>query len=127
MKKQVLVVDDRPTVTRTVKTMLEYWRGYSVREENDPTNALSAALAFKPDLILLDIDMPEMDGGDIAREIHQQKDLRQTLVAFFTGLVTPQEAADYNAKGEEHVTLSKGLSLSDMMSAIDRLLQTAHA
>ena len=63
-KKRILVVDDLASDTRLLKRFLEGTNKYSVREENDAIAALSAAEEFKPHLILLDILMPDMDGGN---------------------------------------------------------------
>jgi len=61
-KKRILGVDDLASDTRLLKQQLEQSREFEVREENDPTAAVSTAEEFEPDLIVLDIMMPTMDG-----------------------------------------------------------------
>ena len=63
-KKRILVVDDKASDSQLVKNCLEQTNDYVVREENDPQKALATAEAFQPHLILLDVRMPGMDGGN---------------------------------------------------------------
>ena len=65
-KKRILVVDDQVQNTRLLKLYLEQTNDYVVREENDAKRALSAAEEFQPHLILLDVLMPGMNGGELA-------------------------------------------------------------
>ena len=65
-KKRILIVDDEPTFTKMVKLNLEQTGDFEVREEHRATAALATAREFKPHLVLLDVIMPSMDGGDLA-------------------------------------------------------------
>ena len=65
-KKRILVVDDEPSITRLLKLNLEQTNEYVVRAENDARAAIAAAEEFKPHLILLDVMMPGLDGGELA-------------------------------------------------------------
>jgi PleD family two-component response regulator len=65
-KRRILIVDDDANSTHLVKILLERSGPYLVLEENDATKADQAAHDFKPDVILLDIVMPKMDGGELA-------------------------------------------------------------
>lgn len=70
-------MDDEAGFTRLVKLNLEQTGNFVVRAVNDATNALQVAREFKPDLILLDIVMPKIDGGDIAARINEDIDLKK--------------------------------------------------
>src|SRR6185503_21291437 len=72
-KKRVLIIDDEASFARMVKLNLEKSGEFEVRVENKPTYALAAAREFKPDLILLDVIMPAMDGGDVANQIKRDR------------------------------------------------------
>jgi len=85
--KRILVVDDEPSVTRNLKLNLESSGDYDVFAENHAGNALAAARIFRPDLILLDVMMPGMDGGDVAARLRADPLLRDTPVIFLTALV----------------------------------------
>jgi two-component system, chemotaxis family, CheB/CheR fusion protein len=67
--RRILIVDNDRDSTRLVKILLERAGDYLVLGENDATKAHQSALNFRPDLILLDIVMPETDGGEVAERI----------------------------------------------------------
>ena len=81
---RILTVDDRPSITLVYRRLLEA-AGYSVCVENDSTHALQAAHEFKPDLVLLDVHMPDIDGCEIAKQMSQDEELSSTPIAFVSG------------------------------------------
>lgn len=90
-KKRILLVDDEPSVTRTLQMYLEATGAYEVRAENDATLALAAAQEFEPDIIFLDVVMPEKDGAALAVEILADATLKDVPIVFLTALVTENE------------------------------------
>ena len=90
-KKRILVVDDQPQNTRLLKLHLEGTNDYVVREENDARAALSAAEEFEPDLILLDVMMPGVDGGELAARFQASPKLKTVPIVFLTAAVTKEE------------------------------------
>ncbi len=120
MKKiRILVIDDEPNVTRGVRLNLEALGGYEVRPENDARAALQAAREFRPDLILLDIMMPEMDGGAVAAQLQEDPLVRDTPVVFLTALVSNEETK----KREAHIGgmnyLAKPVDLAELTRVIE--------
>ena len=107
--KRILVVDDEPGVTRNLKLTLESGGGYEVLSENHAANALTAARIFRPDLILLDVMMPDMDGGDVAARLRADPLLRDTPIIFLTALVSNEET-------DGHEMLSGGRDISRQAS-----------
>src|SRR6185295_3918644 len=91
-KKRILIIDDEASFTRMVKLNLEKTGQFDVRAENRAAGALAAAREFKPDLVLLDVIMPTMDGGDVARQIQNDRSLRGTPIVFLTATVSQREA-----------------------------------
>ena len=91
-KNRILVIDDNLNATRIVKLSLERTGSYEVRELNDPTQSLEAAREFRPDLILLDVCMPDIEGSEVAEKITSDPDFAATPVVFLTSIVTPREA-----------------------------------
>ena len=87
-----MIVDDDANSTHLVKILLERSGPYLVLEENDPTKADQTAHNFRPDVILLDIIMPKMDGGELATQIEADRELHDTPIIFLTALVTHGEA-----------------------------------
>ena len=90
-KKRILVVDDQARNTRLVRLYLEGTNDYVVREENDAMAALSAAKEFQPHLILLDVMMPGMDGGELAACFQANPKLKAVPIVFLTAAVTKGE------------------------------------
>ena len=91
-KRRILIVDDDRDSSHLIKILLEKMGRYVVLEENDAANARHTAQNFGPDLILLDIMMPQTDGGDIAAQIDADPGLQKTPIIFLTALVTKAEA-----------------------------------
>ncbi len=81
MKKRILVVDDEPEFTNLLKLSLESHGYYEVREENDAEHARAAAREFDPDLVVLDIMMPEMDGSEVAAALKEDRVTRDVPVS----------------------------------------------
>ncbi len=70
MKKTILVVDDEPKIVKLVRDYLER-AGFGVRVAADGKSALSLARTEKPDLIILDLGLPQLDGLDVTRELRK--------------------------------------------------------
>ena len=81
---RVLVIDDEPEITDIVDAFLTE-AGYVVATENDPANATPKVGEFQPNVILLDIMMPGMDGYDVCQQIKQLPDMAQVPIIFLTG------------------------------------------
>ena len=123
--KRILVIDDEPSMTRMIRLNLEMTKRYQVREENNAMHALTTAREFKPDLILLDVIMPGMDGGELARRIKTDPALSLVPVIFLTGTVTKKEAAE-GAVTAGYPLLPKPVSLSiEQRNAISAPLPTS--
>ena len=75
-KKKILVVDDEASLTRMLRRNLEATGNYEVKEENSGTQAYDSAKQFQPDMILLDVMMPDMDGGTVAAQIQDDENLK---------------------------------------------------
>jgi two-component system, OmpR family, alkaline phosphatase synthesis response regulator PhoP len=69
---KILIVDDEPGILKTVRAYLER-EGYAVETALDGPSALKAARAFTPDLIILDIMLPGMDGLEVLRRLRQER------------------------------------------------------
>ena len=74
MPKKILIVDDEPQIVEICRDYLKA-AGYETVTANNGTQALSLARREKPDLIVLDLMMPEMDGLDVCREIRRDSDV----------------------------------------------------
>ena len=90
-KIRTLIVDDEPGFTKIVKLALEARQTYEVCEVNNPVEALQVAREFSPDVILLDIVMPELDGGDVLAQFKADPVLKDIPVIFVTATVRKRE------------------------------------
>jgi CheY-like chemotaxis protein len=124
-KPGILIVDNNRDFTYSVKVALERTGHYSVWEENKPARAHQTAQRVKPDLILLDIAMPETDGGEVAARIESDPTLHRIPVVFLTALVTKAEARS-GLQIHGHPFLAKPISIPDLVAGIEQNLP-AHA
>jgi len=124
-KRRILIVDDDRESTHVIKILLEKMGCYLVLEENDAAKAHQSARNFRPDLILLDILMPKVDGGEIAVQIQADPEFQRTPIIFLTALVTKAEAkAGLRIQG--HPFLPKPISIPELINGIEENLP-AHA
>ena len=89
MPKTILVVDDYPDFARLLEGRLKT-EGFDTQVAYDGPTALEKARTLKPDLILLDIMMPEVGGPELRGELMNDPDTRGIPVIFLTGLRAPQ-------------------------------------
>jgi|SRR5688572_163003 CheY-like chemotaxis protein len=126
-KKNILVVDDQPRNTRLLKLYLEQTNDYLVMEENDPQAAVSAGEKFQPHLILLDVMMPGLDGGELAARIQASPKLKGVPIVFLTAAVTKDEI---NARGGQlggFPFLAKPVVLAEVLACLKHHLGEAKA
>ena len=110
-KGRILIVDDDPKLSRLIGVILERVGEYTLCEENRPSAAFKTAKAFQPDLILMDVDMPGKNGGEVASEIARDSQMRNTPIIFVTSLVSQKEAGSYNGKRFMSKPVDPGLLL----------------
>lgn len=124
MPKKVLLVDDEAGFTNLLKMNLERTGEYEVRIENNSTLAISAARAFQPDIILLDVVMPEMDGGDVEAQLAQDPQLSSVPIIMLTALVDSTEVPEGTvAQSGSHIVMPKPVDLPLLLRAIAETLK----
>ncbi len=121
-KKKILVVDDEAGLTRMLRKNLEATGKYEVREENRGMHAAAAAREFRPDLILLDVMMPDMDGGSVAAQIESDDTLKRTPIVFLTAIVEKGEVAPTGGTIGGHTFLAKPVTFSNLVVCIENHL-----
>lgn len=123
-KTRVLIVDDDLALSHSLKNGLEQSGAYQVRVENNPKNARRIALEFDPAILLLDVIMPEKDGGMVAAEIHEDPALAKVPVIFLTSIVGKNEVAAMGGKTGQHPVLAKPVTLAELIPLIEKTLKT---
>lgn len=121
-KKRILVVDDEPSITRLLKLNLEQTNDYVVRAENDSEVAVAAAEEFQPDLILLDVMMPGLDGGELASRFEANPKLKSVPIVFLTAAATKSEVYARGGKVGGLRFLAKPVDLSDVVACLKQHL-----
>jgi CheY-like chemotaxis protein len=120
---KLLVVDDEPDAVLILsKTLLA--RGYRVFSAESGLQAINLAKAEKPDLILLDILMPDMDGTQVAAALQEDPTTQDIPVIFLTCLVTKktQEMGKRYHDANRYMFMSKPYDLDNLLMEINRLI-----
>lgn len=116
--KRILVVDDDPAVGRLAKLGLESTGAYAVFTENTGARAVQTARECCPDLILLDIMMPNMDGSDVAAALQGNPELRHIKIVFLTALLSKGEAT----RTGKHSVFGKPVTTRELVAIIEQEL-----
>jgi two-component system, OmpR family, response regulator len=121
-KKRILIIDDEAGFTRLLKLNLEATGDYEVREENRGPNGPGAAREFKPDLILLDVMMPGMDGGAVAERVQADRSLKSVPIVFLTAAAKQEEVTAHAGRIGGFPFIAKPISLSKVIEVIEQHL-----
>jgi len=122
MQRKVLIVDDSEELANTLKLALEQSGDYKVRVETDPTRAKQAALDLIPDIILMDVIMPGMDGGMVVAEIREDERMKSTPVIFLTSILDKGEANQHGGRIGHDPVLAKPVTMSELTRRMKDLL-----
>lgn len=121
-KMRILVVDDLTSDTRLIKLQLEQNHQFEVLEENDPKSAVVTAEEFKPDLILLDLVMPTMDGRHLAACIAASPMLKAVPIIFLTARISKEEVEAVGGRIGGFPFLAKPVAFAELITCIQRHL-----
>ena len=97
--QRILYVEDEPDIQAVAQIALETVGGFTLKVCTHGQQALAEAAAFKPDLLLLDVMMPDMDGPTTLVELQKQPELADVPAIFMTAKVQPQEVAQLRTMG----------------------------
>ncbi len=117
-KRRILVVDDEAKFAQIVKERLEQTGLYEVSVENRGSEALASARTFRPELVLLDLIMPDLDGGTVASHMAKDSELRLVPIIFLSGAITEEEANNLHGRFADHLLISKPASLRELVGRI---------
>ena len=118
-KKRILVIDDEPSFTRLLKLNLEYNGHYVVKEENFGTRGVATIKEFKPDLSLLDVMMPGIDGGQIAQRLQDEPALQRIPIIFLTAAVKKTEVGSGSGQIGGFPYLAKPVDMDELAACIE--------
>lgn len=119
-KKKVLLVDDEEDTLMVLEKQLTT-EGYAVITASNGTMALSLAKSEMPDIIVLDVKMPDMDGGEVAFGLSQNPITKNIPVVYSTCLLSGNE----NYRSGEKIMLAKSKDSKELIAVIGKML-SAH-
>jgi two-component system alkaline phosphatase synthesis response regulator PhoP len=120
-KEKILLVDDEPDIIDLITYNLEK-EGYEIQSATNGRDAIEMAKRFVPDLILLDVMMPEMDGIETCVELREQDSLRNAIIAFLTARGEDySQIAGFDAGADDYI--SKPIKPRVLISRIQALLR----
>ena len=123
--KKILVVDDEPDILEFIQFNLER-AGFEIETASNGALAIEQARRFKPDLIILDIMMPELDGVEVCRELRSMPEFNSTLIAFLTARNEDYtQIAGLDVGGDDYIT--KPIRPRVLVSRINALLRRQRA
>jgi len=125
MKKKVLLVDDEKSFTNLLKLNLEQTGRYEVAVVNVSEDALATAQQFKPDVVLLDIIMPRMPGGNVAAQFETDPILKNTPIVFLTAAVRRTRIEEMDGLLSGKPCLAKPVSTEEIMAMIEKQTSSA--
>ncbi len=124
MPKEILIVDDEPGIVVPVQFLMEQ-QGYNVMTANRGEDALDLIYQYKPDLVLLDIMLPGIDGYEVCEIVRLNPDYRNVKIVFFTAKGREMEIAKGLALGAD-VYFTKPFSNTALVAKVKELLETTY-
>jgi DNA-binding response OmpR family regulator len=124
VKKRILIVDDEVSFTRLLKLNLEQRNDYEARVVNWAEDALRVARQFRPHIVLLDVIMPRLVGGDIAAQLRADEEFKSTPILFFTAALSKWRVMQHEGVINGFPFLAKPASVEEIINQIERLVPT---
>ncbi|KPK97776.1 MAG: histidine kinase [Omnitrophica WOR_2 bacterium SM23_72] len=122
-KKKILIIDDEEAFTRMIKLNLEATGLYEVSEENRGTQGVAAAKAVCPDLILLDIIMPDLDGMMVARNLKDDPATKDIPVVFLTVVVQKKETEGSSSIIGGYPFIAKPVNTQELIDCLGKYIK----
>ncbi len=118
---KVLLVDDEPNILIALEFLFEN-EGYTIQKAFDGLQALEKAAIFKPNIIVLDVMMPGIDGFEVARRLRHIKGFETTKIIFLTAKGTSQDKIKgYGSGGELYIT--KPFDNDELLRTINEVVE----
>lgn len=122
-RKLVLVVDDEPKIVRMLRELLES-SGYEVQTESCGTAALDYAKEHQPDLVILDLRLPDLSGFEVSEQLRQVYD-HATLPILMLTAMDRAEDREHGLECGADVYMSKPVGLGELLEQVQLLLSGA--
>jgi two-component system alkaline phosphatase synthesis response regulator PhoP len=119
-KKRVLIIDDEESFCKLVKKNIEQTGEFEVHIATNGEDGIRLAREIKPDLILLDIVMPGMDGADIISLIRKDESIKDTPIVFLTAIVKEEEVSSQASFIRGYSLLAKTVTVGELIACIKK-------
>lgn len=117
MQKKILLVEDDNSLAQVYKTRLEL-EGFETKHVDNGESALSTAIEFKPDLILLDAMMPKINGFDVLDILRNTPETMNVHVVMLTALSQPKDKQRADELGADDYLVKSQVVISDVVERI---------
>ncbi len=131
-KRKLLIIDDEKDLCILIKSNLELTGRYEVIFSTKAKEGIELAKSHRPDLILLDVRMPDMDGAEVAQHLSEDEATKEITVVFFTALATPVAflmnmlkndiLGEDTEQGEGYYFIQKPVTPKELMERLDLIL-----
>ncbi len=122
-KKRILIIDDEVSFSQLVKLNLEATGKYEVRTEEKGSLGLVAAKQFKPDLILLDLIMQDMGGGEVSCRLKIDEETKNIPIVYLTAVMTEEEVEARGGTISGLQVVAKPVRTGDLINVIEKNTQ----
>ena len=116
-KKKILLVEDDASLAAVYRARLEL-EGFDIKEAHNGEDALSAAVSYRPDLILLDVMMPKISGFDVLDILRNTPDTTNVRVIMLTALSQPKDKERAEKLGADDYLVKSQVVISDVVERI---------
>ena len=116
-KKKILLVEDDASLAAVYRARLEL-EGFDIKEVHNGEDALSAAVSYRPDLILLDVMMPKISGFDVLDILRNTPDTTNVCVIMLTALSQPKDKERAEKLGADDYLVKSQVVISDVVERI---------
>ncbi len=125
MKKRVLIVDDKEVFCKILTMNLEITDEYEVEVVTNGLLAMEAARRFNPDVILLDIIMPDISGIELAKRMKNDDQLKYIPIIFLTAVFSEEVSAQAKEFMSNVVILGKPINVKEIIACMEKVLNKA--
>ncbi|MFH1678892.1 MAG: response regulator [Candidatus Omnitrophota bacterium] len=121
--KKILVVDDEEEVLTHLSNILRR-SNYQVVATSSGKKAVDLAINLRPDLIILDIVMPDMGGSEVAAVLVGNPDTSNIPIIFLTGILSRQEEESLGSKNGRHYVVAKPITGRELLEMVNKVLSS---
>lgn len=123
--KKILIVDDEEDFARGLKRALEEKGDFQVLAAADGRSGIRLAECEQPDLILLDIVMPDMSGTEVEEALMESSRTRSIPILFVTAIVSESELRDSNGYVGSRMFIAKPIVIGELVAKVDAILSNS--